>query len=48
MPFEFIYLIYFFHHDYNAKIRLGKKIHLNKSEKREAEVQDTKQNEAPN
>ena len=32
-----------FQHDYNAKIRLGKKIHLNKSQKR-----DTLQTEAPN
>ena len=35
-----------FHHDYIAKIRLGKKIHLNMSQKRQTKVRDTQQNEA--
>ena len=36
-----------FHHDYNANIRLGKKIHLNMSQKRQTKVRNTQQNEAP-
>ena len=43
-----LYLFNRFHRDYNAKMRLEKEIHLNKSQKRETKVRDTQQSEAPN
>ena len=43
----FIYLFNRFHQDYNAKMRLEKEIHLNKSQQRETKVRDTQQSEAP-
>ena len=39
-----IYLFDHFHQDYNAKMRLEKKIHL----KQETKVQNTQKSEAPN
>ena len=39
-----IYLFDHFHQDYNAKVRLEKKIHL----KQETKVQNTQKSEAPN
>ena len=44
----FIYLFNRFHHDYNNKKDKGKKMHLNKTQKRGTKVRDTQQSEAPN
>ena len=43
-----IYLFNRFHRDKNAKMRLEKEIHFNKSQKLETKVRDTQQSEAPN
>ena len=37
-----------FHQDYNTKMRLEKKIHMNNSQKCEMKVRNTQQSEAPN
>ena len=43
-----IYLFNRFHQDYNAKMRLEKKIHLNNSQKQEMKVRNTQKSECPN
>ena len=43
-----MYIFICFHQDYNAKMRLEKKMHLNNSQKRETKVGNTQQSETPN
>ena len=43
-----IHLFIRFHQDYNTKMRLEKKIHMNNSQKCEMKVRNTQQSEAPN